>query len=153
MSSSTGLTRLQNVTAEKLRVARRLRKNMTSAEALLWKHLRNRKCGGYKFRLQQVIEGFVADFYCEAAKLAIEVDGGVHTEKKQKEIDKHRMEVFISRGINTIRFTNDAVFSDLSNVLFAIAQECRNRLSCSCTSLPSPLGEWPGVRSKRIHRP
>ena len=54
---------------EKQALARQMRRMMTSAEALLWKSLRNNQLGGLHFRRQQVIEGFIADFYCREGRL------------------------------------------------------------------------------------
>ena len=55
--------------------ARQLRRDMTPAETILWKHLRNRRFGGVKFRRQQPIDYYIADFFCPAARLIIELDG------------------------------------------------------------------------------
>jgi very-short-patch-repair endonuclease len=127
MKMSSGVVRLQRVTEEKLADARILRKTMTPSEQLLWKHLRNRQCGGLKFRRQQVIEGYVADFYCEKAKLVVEADGGIHASKEQKEIDEHREKVFKLRGIATMRFTNEIILSNLQNVLEKLELFCRQK--------------------------
>jgi len=128
MKMSSGVIRLQNVTEEKLSDARDLRQNMTTAEQILWESLRNRKCGGFKFRRQQVIEGFVADFYCEMAKLVVEADGGIHWDENQKEIDEHREKVFQLRSIKTIRFPNDMVQNNLNEVLATIELTCKQRI-------------------------
>jgi very-short-patch-repair endonuclease len=77
MSSSRKITSGQSVHSDKLAFAKRLRREMTPAERRLWKALRGNALDGFHFRRQQVIEGYVADFYCDAAKLAIELDGGV----------------------------------------------------------------------------
>jgi very-short-patch-repair endonuclease len=124
MKPSTGLTRLQRVSEEKLRDARTLRGEMTPAEKALWEQVRGRKCGGFKIRRQQVVEGFFADFYCENAKLAIEIDGGVHANPEQREIDRHREKVFQARGIKTIRFGNDEILGSIKAVLDKIIAEC-----------------------------
>jgi very-short-patch-repair endonuclease len=97
---------------------------MTPAESILWKRLRNRRCHGFKFRRQQVIEGFVADFYCEVAQLVIEIDGAIHDDPTVSENDAHREEVFKARGIATIRFPNRQVYSDIESVLNTIAMAC-----------------------------
>jgi len=127
MKKSSGLIRLQKVQQEKLSDSRELRRNMTDTEVILWQELRNRRLCGFKFRRQQVIEGFVTDFYCEISKLAVEIDGGIHAEKEQKEIDEHREKVFQARGIKTIRFQNNAVAKSLSTVLEKISEECKIR--------------------------
>ncbi|MBK9210147.1 MAG: DUF559 domain-containing protein [Anaerolineales bacterium] len=64
----------QHVTEYKLERARELRRDMTPAEKILWEELRRNKLGVH-FRRQQVIERFIADFYCHSASLVIEVDG------------------------------------------------------------------------------
>lgn len=104
-------------------MARGLRRDMTQAEAILWEHLRDRRLAGFKFRRQQIIEGFVADFFCNYAKLNVEVDGGVHDTPKQKLIDAHRRKVFADRGLKEIRFRNEEVLGNIENVLLRIEAE------------------------------
>jgi very-short-patch-repair endonuclease len=58
--------------------ARQLRRAMTPAEERLWAELRNNRLDGFHFRRQQVIDGYITDFYCHAAALAVETDGSVH---------------------------------------------------------------------------
>lgn len=77
----------QKVTKEKLQRAKELRREMTPAEKILWEELRANKLGGH-FRRQQVIQGFIVDFYCHKAALVIEVDGDIHD--LQKEEDERR---------------------------------------------------------------
>lgn len=127
MKPSSGLTRLQRVSESKLRFARALRREMTPAERLLWEHVRNRRCGGFKIRRQQVVKGFVADFYCESAKLAIEVDGDVHDDTEQRKTDFHRGKVFKTHGIKTIRFENENVLLHITDVLKKIQFVCKQR--------------------------
>lgn len=57
---------------------------MTEAEDILWKHLRNKKLNGLKFRRQHPLDIFIADFYCHEKKLVIELDGGIHDILEQK---------------------------------------------------------------------
>jgi very-short-patch-repair endonuclease len=80
---------------------------MTLAERTLWRVLRRNELGGFHFRRQQVIEGFIVDFYCDAAKLAIEVDGGVHDERG--EYDEVRREAIARRGVRVVRISNGAL--------------------------------------------
>ncbi len=63
---------------EKQAFARRMRRAITAAEARLWERLRNNQLAGLHFRRQQIIDGFIADFYCRAARLVVECDGAVH---------------------------------------------------------------------------
>ena len=78
-------------------LARSLRRRQTKTEELLWEHLRNRKLGGAKFRRQQPLGRYVADFYCHGHRLVIELQGGIHDLAEQREYDALRQEV-IERG-------------------------------------------------------
>jgi len=93
---------------------------MTAAETCLWSHLRCNQLGGAHFRRQQIIDGFVADFYCHSAGLIVEVDGGIHEE--QAEYDRTRDAVISARGLSVVRFTNDQVLSEIEGVLAEIAK-------------------------------
>jgi very-short-patch-repair endonuclease len=148
----------QYVTEEKIEDARSLRKHMTLSEAFLWEHLRNRKCGGFKFRRQQIIDGFIADFYCEQAQLVIEVDGGIHDDVTVKRNDKHRESVFKARGIITLRFKNKVVTQSINAVIAQIKEICEKnwknsklasweKLRMKNSGAPLPSGEGSGVRS------
>ena len=110
----------QKITTEKRQRAKELRQNMTPAEALLWQELRTNKLAGWHFRRQQVIDGFIVDFYCHAASLIVEIDGGVH--ETQKEQDAERDAHLISRGFRILRVTNDEVNKDLQGVLQKILE-------------------------------
>jgi very-short-patch-repair endonuclease len=67
----------QPVTKEKLQRAKELRREMTAAEKILWQEIRTNKLAVH-FRRQQIIKGFIVDFYCHTAGLVIEVDGDIH---------------------------------------------------------------------------
>jgi len=102
----------QAVTKEKLQRAKELRRDMTPAEKILWQELRANKLGVH-FRRQQVIAGFIVDFYCHKAGLVIEVDGGdVHD--LQEDEDARRDKVLSGMGLRIIRFRNDGVVKDAS---------------------------------------
>jgi very-short-patch-repair endonuclease len=64
-----------------LRAARDIRHNATQAEEGLWVALRGRRLAGLKFRRQEVIGPFIADFYCASARLIVEVDGDIHDDQ------------------------------------------------------------------------
>jgi very-short-patch-repair endonuclease len=101
------ITRGQKVRPEKLLFAKRLRREMTSTEINLWKALRRNAVDGFHFRRQQVIEGYVVDFYCDVAKLAIELDGGVHEEQWQH--DELRDKAISNCGVRVLRISNEAM--------------------------------------------
>ena len=104
----------QSVTKEKLQRAKELRREMTPAEKILWEELRANKLGVH-FRRQQVIQGFIVDFYCHKAGLVIEVDGDIHD--LQKEEDERREKVLSALGLRVVRFRNDEVMRNLSAVV------------------------------------
>jgi very-short-patch-repair endonuclease len=112
----------QKVSAVKAARARELRQNMTPAEKVLWQALRANRLDGIHFRRQQVIAGFIVDFYCHAASLVIEVDGGIHVH--QAESDRQREQALTERGFRVIRFQNEQVFNDLGGVLAQIRLAC-----------------------------
>jgi very-short-patch-repair endonuclease len=122
MSLTSGVVKLQRLSKDKLRQAQELRKTMTVTEKILWEQLRGKKMQGIKFRRQQIIEGFIVDFYCETAKLVIEVDGEIHSKSEQAAIDIHRRNVFVARGLREIRFSNNEVVNNLEYVLLKITQ-------------------------------
>ena len=86
----------QRVTKEKLERAKELRREMTPAEKLLWQQVRAKKLG-VRFRRQQVIAGFIVDFYCHKAALVVEVDGDIHD--LQQEEDARREKVLREAGL------------------------------------------------------
>lgn len=75
-------------TANQFQNSRILRKNSTVAEDLMWNELRSRKLGGFKIRRQHPIEEFIADFYCNEAKLIIEIDGMTHENEEIRSMTK-----------------------------------------------------------------
>ena len=106
--------------SEMLDRCRDMRKNATSAESWLWHFLRNRQFGGYKFRRQHVYRGYILDFYCHEAKLAIELDGSGHLEEAQVEYDRDRTAALNICGLRIIRFWNNDVFEQIEMVLGVI---------------------------------
>ena len=100
-----------------------LRKTETEAEKVLWKELRNRKCGGLKFRRQHPFSKFVLDFYCHEKALAVEVDGGIHNDPEVSEHDINRTFELQNLGLKVIRFSNDDVLSNIEEVLKMIIAE------------------------------
>ena len=105
----------------KIDSARRMRLYPTTAERVLWEHLRLRPMG-IKFRRQEPILGWIIDFYSTKRRLAIEIDGGYHRNPEQQHADERRDCVLREHGIRTIRFTNEQVSSDPLRVLAAILQ-------------------------------
>jgi very-short-patch-repair endonuclease len=119
------IVRGQSVTEEKVLRAKELRREMTPTEKLLWDCLRNNRLEGHHFRRQQVIDGFIADFYCHAAALVVEIDGEIHEQKADTDAERDR--ILTERGFLTLRFANEEVRSTLGDVLARLAVVCRER--------------------------
>jgi very-short-patch-repair endonuclease len=113
------------VPPELLDFARELRKEQTDAENLLWHLLRGRRFCGFKFRRQYPIGGYILDFYCHAAKLAIELDGGGHTSEEQRLYDAERTKVLEGAGLCVLRFWNNEVLNSLEGVLTEIHERLK----------------------------
>jgi very-short-patch-repair endonuclease len=104
--------------SERREFARLLRSQPTKAEDILWRCLRGSRFHGAKFRRQVPFDRFVVDFYCHAAKLAIELDGKQHG--WFADYDAERTRILETRGISVIRFANAEVEGELDSVLARI---------------------------------
>ena len=120
MSASKIITN-QKVKREKVQRARDLRHEMTEAERILWEYLRTHRLDGLHFRRQQLIDGFIVDFYCHAAGLIVEVDGPVH--EQQAGYDAERDRILAARDLRILRIRNEEIRQDLSGVLTRILTE------------------------------
>ena len=119
----------QRVASEKVSLARRFRKEATVEEGLLWQQLRAKQVGGLRFRRQQIIDGYIADFYCPAVGLVVEVDGSIH--KSSKENDAYRDIVLTSRSLRVLRVTNEEVRTDIGGVVRRINEAIASPLPVS----------------------
>ena len=103
-----------------------LRKNLTPAEATLWKALQGGQLEGRKFRRQHSFGNYILDFYCPEEKLAVELDGRHHFSEAGFEADLERTAFLESHGIKVLRFENKEVFENLDGVLQAIRNAFEN---------------------------
>ena len=92
---------------------------MTPAEKLLWQEVRAKKLG-VRFRRQQIIAGFIVDFYCHKAALVVEIDGDTHD--LQQDEDARREKALRELGLRIVRFRNDEVVRELSVVVGKIRE-------------------------------
>jgi very-short-patch-repair endonuclease len=99
-------------------LARRLRRQGTEAERLLWNRLRGRQLAGFKFRRQHALWPYVVDFLCLEPKLVIEIDGGQHAEQAHQ--DARRTKYLQALGYRVIRFWNNEVLRDPEAVVGSI---------------------------------
>ena len=102
-------------------VANSLRKNMTKAEACLWKYcLRARQMKGYQFRRQRPVLNYVADFMCKELVLIIEVDGITHSHEDVAENDVIRQNALENAGFTVLRFEDDEILLSINSVYHEI---------------------------------
>ena len=104
--------------------ARALRQRQTTPEARLWQALRNQNLGGFKFRRQHPIGRYIVDFYCDSARLVVEVDGDSHAGGEVEARDAARTAWLVGQGYRIARFTNEDVGKRFEAVLEAIFLEC-----------------------------
>jgi very-short-patch-repair endonuclease len=107
--------------------ARRLRREMTPPEARLWTALRRKAADGLRFRRQHPIGPYVLDFYCDRAKLAVEVDGLVHTTEDHPARDEQRDAWLAHRGIRVLRIAASDVRDEFDGVVGLIVVTARGR--------------------------
>ncbi|MGT2435896.1 endonuclease domain-containing protein [Bradyrhizobium betae] len=100
--------------------AKRLRREMTRAETLLWRHLKADRLAGLAFRRQTPMGPYIADFIAHSCKLVVELDGESHTFEERLRHDERRDQWFVSRGYRVIRFANDDVMKNLEGVVLSI---------------------------------
>jgi very-short-patch-repair endonuclease len=107
---------------KRVSLARALRRRIVPAEALLWRALRNRALGGFRFRRQHPIGPYVVDFACVECTIAVELDGTTHL--RPRRTDAERQACLKAEGWQVLRFWNNQVFEDLEIVKEAIYQAC-----------------------------
>jgi very-short-patch-repair endonuclease len=115
----------QHIDPKKLLLAKALRRNMTPAERLLWNRLRRSALEALHFHRQQIIVGFIVDFYCAAAQLAVELDGPLHEDREEADFERDR--ALAELGIRTLRIRNEELAGDFEGVVRRIAAACRGR--------------------------
>lgn len=108
--------------------SRDLRNNMTDAEKRLWSKLRAKQILGLQFYRQKPLLNFIVDFYCPAANLVIECDGGQHFTDEGLEADRVRDEVLVELGLVVLRFSNRQVLTEIDDVIELIFQTAQSRI-------------------------
>jgi very-short-patch-repair endonuclease len=122
-------------------IARKLRKESPLAERVLWRVLRNRQIGGFRFRRQVPLCGFIVDFACLEARLIVEVDGATHSTEAELAHDAKRQAALEADGYSVLRFYNVEAFENLDGVAETIRLKLlslRPRVE-SHERFPSPL--------------
>ena len=107
--------------------AKELRKTATPQERHLWYDFLSRY--PVRFQRQKTIDHFIADFYCHAAKLVIELDGSQHYEEQGIERDKERTAILEQYGLKVIRFSNLDMERNFEGVCTAIDLAVKERMN------------------------
>lgn len=100
--------------------AKSLRREMSLPEVLLWKAIKGRKLQGLHFRKQHPIGPYVLDFYCDAERLAVEVDGSAHSFGDRPERDERRDAWLLAHGIVTLRISAALILDDVDDAVRTI---------------------------------
>jgi len=108
-------------------LAKKLRKNSTLSEVLLWQHLRGGQMKGCDFHRQKPIDNYIVDFFCPDLMLALEIDGISHINNFDK--DKKRHKKLESLGVCILRFNDIDVKMNIDKVLWIIEQWIDNNVS------------------------
>ena len=122
-----------------IRAARRLRRDQTDAERVLWFRLRDRRLAGWKFRRQAPIDRYVVDFVCVDARLIVELDGGQHAERTEQDIARTR--ILELKGYLVLRFWNNDVLANTDGVVETILEALNQHRSVPPHPDPLPSGE------------
>ena len=129
-------------------LARTLRREASGAERRLWQGLRRKQVGGFRFRRQVILGGFIADFACFEARMVVEVDGATHSTDEEIARDAARSAALAAQGFAILRFTNEGVYGNLDGVIETI----RLRLMELRPRSPPGSGRQ-GNRAKSISSP
>jgi len=108
--------------------AREMRHVAPDAEMRIWSRLRGRRLNGWKFRRQYPACGFILDFYCVEARLAVELDGGGHAMPMQAAYDEERTRRLQQRGVRVLRFWDDQALKETDTVLEVVARALEESL-------------------------
>ena len=104
--------------------ARRLRRNPTDVERLLWQRLRLWQVDDYKFRRQQPLGKYIVDFVCLQKRLVVELDGGQHAD--ETDYDAERDTWLRHQGFRVLRFWNNDVLKNIDGVMELIVKSLQD---------------------------
>ena len=124
--------------------ARQLRKTETWAEKILWSWLRNRCFSSYKFRRQHSVGCYYLDFFCEEARLSIEIDGSGHGHPEQQQRDAERTVFLATQGVKELRFWNSHLRRNAQSIRDTIFRELQERA-------PHPLPDYTRIEPQGLN--
>ena len=128
--------------------ARQLRKAETWAEKLMWRWLRDRRFNAYKFRRQHPMGVYFLDFFCEEARLAVELDGFGHGHPDQRRHDSEREAFLASRSVKVLRFWNSSLRRNAQSIRDTIFQALQERAPHPLPGYTRPTTQ-PGSREQK----
>ncbi|MET0639164.1 MAG: endonuclease domain-containing protein [Hyphomicrobium sp.] len=125
-------------------LARSLRRTETDAEKAIWRKLRNRRTGGWKFKRQVPFGKYVLDFFCSEARLAIEIDGASHGNTGEIASDRERTAFLRENGVRVLRFQNAEALENIDGVIEMIYADLGQQTAPSPGASRRPLPEGRG---------
>ena len=130
---------------------RKLRREQTDSESILWGRLRAKRLDGFKFRRQHRIGPFIVDFVCLRKRLVVEVEGGAHLGQEQREYDARRRNWLATAGFKVLRVWNGEVYNDVDAVVERVRRALMRArwkdevIGFGCSPLSHlSLGGWAG---------
>jgi len=132
------ITNGQPVEEAKKELSRQMRHAPTPSETLAWSLLRGRQILGLKFRRQQVILGFIVDFFCAEEKLVLEIDGSCHDPLAAKVSDDERTAVLAQMDLRVVRIRNEELSKEQ---LEKVLGDVTGRRTSAGNGSPSPCRE------------
>jgi very-short-patch-repair endonuclease len=108
------------------RRARARRRDAPAAERVVWRRLKNRQLGGWKFVRQEPIGPYIADFVCREKMLVVEIDGATHSTDEEIESDARRTAFLEAQGYRVMRFSNEQVYENAEGALDAISRALKS---------------------------
>lgn len=131
-----------------LKRARRLRREMSKPETILWAHLRRNAMGGQHFRRQHPLGPYILDFYCSAIRLCVEIDGLTHATPEAARHDEIRSEWLRTQGVRIIRFAaSDVLDRNTVSSVLATIEWAASPSTARAVPLPRFAGEAVARRS------
>lgn len=132
--------------------AKRNRANLTPAEQILWNYLCKNQVNDLRFKSQHPIGLYIADFYCHAVKLIIELDGSIHKLPEIIKNDIEKDEFYKSNGLKILRFTNQEVFQNINKVLNKIRETASSPSGVGGVEIDLKLIECPRDAIQGLHQ-
>ncbi|MAT56379.1 MAG: hypothetical protein CMF23_00245 [Ignavibacteriae bacterium] len=110
-------------------IRRKLRREQTYTEKVVWMQVRNRRLMGIKFKRQYSVDQYIIDFYAPDIKVALEIDGDIHELPEVKENDEIRQKHIEQFGIQFIRLTNEEILGNPNKAFTKLEKKLKEIIS------------------------